>query len=106
MGTSYYIRLDYTDTNFCTSFSEAPAESVFSIYESVVHSRESISVKRALNLVQLKMQGPGVATKASAELSKKALRRHSEESHLGECFCTNAWSPGFVSTTISKIQNK
>ena len=27
------IRLDYTDTNFCTSFSEAPAESVFSIYE-------------------------------------------------------------------------
>ena len=25
------IRLDYTDTSFCTSFSEAPAESVFMV---------------------------------------------------------------------------
>ena len=100
------IRLDYTDTSFCTSFSEAPAESVFSIYDSVIHGRESISVKHATSLVRLRMQGPGVATKASLELSKKALRRHSEFSHLGERFCTEKWSPGLISSTVSKIQSK
>ena len=49
------LRLDYTDTSFCTSFSEAPAESVFSIYDRVIHGRERISVKYATSLVRLRM---------------------------------------------------
>ena len=64
--------------SFCTSFSEAPAEYIFSIYDNVIHGRETISVKHATSLVRLRMQGPGVSTKASVELSKSALRRHSE----------------------------
>ena len=100
------MRLEYTDTSFCTSFSEAPVESIFSIYDNVAHSRGTISVAYATSLVWLRMQGPGVSTKASMELSKSALRRHSESSHLGERFCTDKWAPGLISTTVSKIQNK
>ena len=100
------MRLEYTDTSFCTSFSEAPAESIFSIYDNVAHSRGTISVAYATSLVWLRMQGPGVSTKASMELSKSALRRHSESSHLGERFCTDKWAPGLISTTVSNIQNK
>ena len=83
------MRLEYTDTSFCTSFSEAPAESIFSIYDNVIHGRETISVKHATSLVRLRMQGPGVSTKASLELSKSALRRHSE------------WGPGLISKYIT-----
>ena len=106
------LRLDYTDTSFCTSFSEAPVESVFNIYDRIIHGRERISVKYATSLVRLRMQGPGVATKVSLELSKKALQRHSELSHLGghselshlgEGFCTEKWLPGLISSTVSKI---
>ena len=100
------MRLKYTDTSFCTSLSEAPAESIFSIYDNVIHGRETISVAHATSLVRLRMQGPGVSTKASMELSKSALRRHYESSHLGERFCTDKWAPGLISTTVSKIQNK
>ena len=52
------------------------------------------------------MQGPGVSTKASVELSKSTLRRQSESSHLEETLCTDKWAPGLISTTVSKIQNK
>ena len=100
------MRLEYTDTSFCTSFSEAPVESVFSIYDNVIHGRETISVKHATNLVRLRMQGPGVSTKSRVELSKSALRRHSESSHLVERFCPDKWATGLISSTVSKIQKK
>ena len=99
-------RLEYTDTSFCSSFSEAPAESVFSIYENVISGRETLSVKRATSLVRLFMEGPGVATTASLDLSKRSLKRHSSESHLGERFCGKRWIPGVTSKTVMDIQNK
>ena len=34
------MRLEYTDTSFCTSFSEAPAESIFSIYDNSLRHSE------------------------------------------------------------------
>ena len=97
---------EYTDTSFCSSFSEAPAESVFSIYENVISGREKLSVKRATSLVRLFMEGPGIATIASLDLSKRSLKRHSSESHLGECFCGKKWIPGVTSKTVLDIQNK
>ena len=35
-------RLEFTDIGYSTSFSEAPAESVFSVYERVIAGRELI----------------------------------------------------------------
>ena len=97
-------RLEYTDASFCSSFSDAPAESVFSIYENVINGRETLSVKRATSLVRLFMEGPGEATIASLDLSKRSLKRHSSESHLGERFCGRNWMPGVTSKSVLNIQ--
>ena len=99
-------RLEFTDIGYSTSFSEAPAESVFSVYERVIAGRESLSFKRASALVRVMMEGPGIATDSAKELSRKALQRHTAKSHLGERFCGVKWVPEMISNTVSKIQRK
>ena len=43
-------RLEFTDIGYSTSFSEAPAKSVFSVYERVIAGR-----KRAYHLNELQL---------------------------------------------------
>ena len=79
---------------------------MFSIYENVISGRECLSIKRATSLVRLSMEGPGVATIADKELSKRSLKRHNAESHLGERFCGSKWVAGMISKTVCSIHNK
>ena len=96
-------RLRYTDcSDGATSFSEAPAESIFSYYERIRKGRESLTLARSNILVRVQLEGPKVATQMSKELSKNSLKRH--KSHLKERFTTKNWKPSMVSKTISRIQ--
>ena len=86
------------------SFSEAPAESVFSVWENVTNGRESLTIEHAIALVRVAMVGPACSTKDSFNVSKKALDNWL--SHLGERFTTVNWEPGVISKTVAKIQKE
>ena len=85
-----------------TSFSEAPAESVFSVWENVTKGREFLAIAHTIALVRVAMEGPAASTKESLNFSKRALDNW--PSHLGERFTTGNWKPGLISKTVAKIQ--
>ncbi len=86
-----------------TSYSEAPAESVFSVWERVSAGRSSLSIENTIALTRVAMEGPVASTKDSFELSKAALEKW--PSHLGERCTTAGWIPEVISKTVSKIQS-
>ena len=98
-------RYQYTDLSAGpTSFSEAPAESVFSVWERVSEGRGSMTIGNTVSLVRVAMEGPGASTNDSLRLSRRALARW--PGHLGERFTTKRWIPGGISETVKKIQEK
>jgi hypothetical protein len=107
--TSFWLemraRYDLTDLGAGpTSFSEAPAESVFSVWERVSTGRPSLKLENVVALVRVGMEGPPASSKGSLHLSTKALNRWPGKH--GERFTTRNWRPGVVSKTISKIQGQ
>ena len=98
-------RFEYTDLSVGpTSFSEAPAESVFSVWERVSNGRKGLTISHTIALVRVAMEGPVASTKASFELSSEALRKY--PGRHGQRFTTAHWMPGTVSQTVQKIQSK
>ena len=99
-------RIEQTDLSAGpTSFSEAPAESVFSVWARIMTGRESLSVGNTIALVRVAMEGPEASTKDSLNLSKRALNNWDIYSHHGERFTTHKWKPGVISKSVAKIQN-
>ena len=99
-------RLNYADLDDLSScaFSEAPAESVFSVYARVTEGRERLGIAKAIGLTRVAMQEPPPSTEAAAKLSADALSNY--QSHLGERFCTQMWFKGKTSSTIKNLQKK
>ena len=86
-------------------FSEAPAETIFSIYSRVTQGREALSISNAVALTRIAAHGPPVATKYAEELTKLAMASY--QSKYGARFCTNLWVKGATSTTVKKkVQKK
>ena len=107
--TSFWLemraRYDLTDLGAGpTSFSEAPAESVFSVWERVSTGRPSLKLKNVVALVRVGIEGPPASSKGSFHLSTKALNRWPGQH--GERFTPCNLIPGVVSRTISKIQGE
>ena len=86
-----------------TSYSEAPAEGIFSVIEKIVQSRESLSIENLNALARIRIEGPGVATTQAYQLSKDALAMWN--SHQGERFTTKAWIPGLKNKAMLAIQS-
>ena len=83
------IRFSQTDLSpSATSFSEAPAEGIFSIIEKIVEGRELLSVENINALARIRVEGPGVATMEGYQLSKEALKLWN--SRQGERFTTRS----------------
>ena len=97
-------RINYTDLSpGPTSFSEAPAESVFSVWGRITSGRESLTIGRTVELIRVAMEGPKASTLESFNLSKRALEKW--PSSLGERFTTRKWRPGVISKSVARIQN-
>ena len=97
-------RVQFTDlSNSPCAFSEAPAETVFSIYSRVTQGREALSICNAVALTRVALHGPPVATPSSKAFTKSAMDRF--ESKYGPRFCTKMWFKGATST-LKKIQSK
>ena len=68
-------RLDICDTRSlnCTSFSEAPAESIFSSWDRFQTGRESLKHDNIVAMIRVAREGPPAASKAAFKISDRAL---------------------------------
>ncbi len=98
-------RLDEADTRDlnCTSFSEAPAEGVFSVWERVTSGRASMTLAHANALLRVSKEGPPAGSTSAYKVSQKALDVW-PSSH-GERFTTKLWFPGSTEKSIRKIMD-
>ena len=55
-------RMNYCDSDGTTCWSEAPAESIFSVFKMVIHGRESLTLKHTVALCRVITNGPAPAT--------------------------------------------
>jgi hypothetical protein len=98
-------RFEYTDLSLVpTSYSEEPAESVFSVWERVSNGRKGLTISHTTALVRVAMKGPVASTKASFDLSSAALRKNL--GRHGQRFTSAHWIRGAVSETVKKIHSK
>ena len=99
------LRLEIADTKSmnCTSYSEAPAESIFSCYERIQAGRESMTLQHVNCMLRVTREGPPAGTRSAHKISAEALELW--PSSLGERFTTNTWYPGLTSSTINNIRN-
>ena len=86
------------------AFSEAAAETVFSIYGRVTEGRESMSISNAVGLTRIALHGPPVSTDKAKKLAEEALQLF--PSKYGPRFLTHLWFKGATSKVIKKVQNK
>ena len=88
-------RLDICDTRSlnCTSFSEAPAESIFSSWDRFQTGRESLKHDNIVAMI------PPAASKAAFKISDRALELW--PSKRGERFTTHKWFTGATSRRIN-----
>ena len=94
-------RLDIADTKElnCVSFSEAPAEGVFSVWERITSHKPSLSLETANALLRVSREGPKAGTSKALNISEKALNLWPS----GERFTTVNLIPGMVSKSVKTI---
>ena len=74
-------RVQFTDlSNSPCAFSEAPAETVFSIYSRVTQGREAFSICKAVALTRVALHEPPVATSSSKDFTKSSMWTHLNQS--------------------------
>ena len=94
-------RLDVADTREfnCVSFSEAPAEGVFSVWERITAGKVSLTLAHANAMLRVSKEGPKAGTNKALQISEKALDLWPS----GERFTTINWMPGMVSKSVKKV---
>ena len=95
-------RMQHSDTDGTTSWSEAPAESIFSVFKMVLHGRESLSVGHTVALCRLITNGPRPGTVEAEKLMNQAAEKW--KSHNGLEFTTQNWQIRFISKLISRLK--
>ena len=85
-----------------TSFSEAPAEGVFSVIERVMEGRSCLELNVVEAITRVVLEGPAVATTEGYNLSKEALSKWNDGK--GEHFTTEKWMKGMQSKGIAECQ--
>lgn len=94
-----FVQFDLTGS---TCWSEAPAESVFSTWGTILDHRQSLSVKHAEMLCRVVRDGPKTATRESEIFMTKISSKYKDG--FGLRFATKDWQPGFISNVVQKIQ--
>lgn len=85
-----------------TSWSEAPAESVFSTWQFIIDHRQSLTVKHTEALCRIIRDGPQPATRAAEQLLAQASSHWGRDGNLR--FTTKEWYPGVVSNIVQRLQ--
>ena len=103
------IRKRVAETDFSVSpcsFSEAPAESIFSTYGRVTKGRESMTITNAVGLTRIACHGPPIpmATPDAKAFCEQALEDF--PSSLGLRFCTHMWHKEATSKVMKRVQSQ
>ena len=105
LWTGISTRLDEAgarDLN-CTIFSEAPVEGVFSVWETVISGRDSMTLGQTNALLRVSKEGPPAGSKSPYKVSQKALELW--PSSQGERFTKKLWLRGLTEKPVRKIMN-
>ena len=94
-------RLDVADTREfnCVSFSEAPAESIFSVWERITTGKVSLTLAHSNAMLGVSKEGPKAGTNKALQISEKAL----DIWPSGVIFTTRNCIPGMVSKPVKKV---
>ena len=93
-------RLDFCDKGGTTTWSEAPAQGIFSTI-SIIKNKPGLSVEHMFQLCRIVKEGPAPATKAAVNISKKAIEQWQGQS-LSGTFITNKYMHRMTSTSVLK----
>ena len=73
-------RLDFCDKGGTTTWSEAPAEGIFSTLSYIIENKPGLSVEHMFQLCRIVKEGPVPATKATDNISKKTIEQWQAQS--------------------------
>jgi len=96
-------RMKFFDLDGVLSWPEAPAKSMFSIWQHVVDHRFQLTNSHTEALVRLTLSGPKPGTKAACEFMEESSK--SWPSSQGLKFTTNDWQKGSVSKLVASALN-
>ena len=89
---------NHTDLDGDTCWSEAPAESIFSVFKMCLSGRQSLTLSHTESLCRLITNGPPAATEEAEQLIDKAAKRKGIE------FTTQNWQIRFIPKLICQIK--
>ena len=98
--TARFIHSDL-EANSC--WSEAPAESIFSVYKLAITGRQSLTLSHITSLCRLITDGPNPGTVAAENLITKAAAKY--QAYKGLNFQTKNWQMRFISKLISQLKD-
>ena len=81
--------LDFCDMGGTTTWSEAPAEGIFSTLSFIIENKLGLSDKLMFQLCGIVKEGPVPATKAAVYNSKKAIEQWQGQPSSGTFITTN-----------------
>ena len=94
-------RLDFRDKGGTNTWSEAPAEGIFSTLSYIIENKPGLSVEHMFQLCRIVKEGPAIETKAAVNISKKAIEQWQGQS-LSGTFITNKYMHRMTSKSVSQ----
>ena len=88
------------DNDERTSWSEAPAESIFSTWQFVIDHRPSLTTKHVEDMCRVIRDGPKASSKEAEVLMELACKNSGAS--CGLRFITQNWQPGTTSKIVEK----
>ena len=96
-------RLAYFDKDGSTCWSEAPAEGIFSILQTIVDHKTAIQLKNLTKLCRIIKEDPKPGSKHAEDITTLSMSKR--PSKWGPKFRTNSFMRRTTSTTVSNILN-
>ena len=101
LSVSIKQRFSHSDKDGSVTWSEAAAESVFSVLKLTVTGRGSPTLDHASSICRVVLNGPKAATEEAESLMEKALNGY--PAHNGLEFTTKYWQMRFVQNLVSQL---
>ena len=94
-------RFTHSDLDGSTTWSEAPAESIFSVLKQTITGREYLTLDHASSICRIVVNGPKPATEEAEHLMERAADNYKSRFSRNELeFTTKYWQMRFVQSNL------
>ena len=90
-------RLTKFDKEGTTSWSEAPAEGIFSILSYIIENKPNLTFKHMLSLCRIVQEGPSPGSTSAINMTVKCLAKQPSSAGPSGRFLTQKWLHGLTS---------